>query len=198
MCFPTLKPRKTTPRLPSCAMHQRQLSWWERIEKLYKSIHELWLQLAPELTERHTNQSYNMKVTCTMEMLKASVCMQIMALVYATSFMQMRWWQPLCVIKRISSSPMKTAQKCQRTIQTGSFELVHFLNHQIPWIQSWKSHANDSHKTLLGGKWWCGSILHCQDISANYNFLTRRLQQYTSPLESVFGRKIGSKQILMF
>lgn len=182
MCFPTLKPRKTTSRLPSCTMHQRQLSWWEHIEKLYKWIHELWMRLAPELTERHTNQSYNMKVTCTMEMLKASVCMQIMALVYATSFMQMRWWQPLCVIKRISSSPMKTAQKCQRTIRTGSFELVHFLNHQIPWIQSWKSHAKRQPQNIAGWQIMISvNLALCQDISANYNFVTRRLQQYILP-----------------
>lgn len=197
--------KTTRNNLQAHRLHiENEIVDWADILKLYHSTHEMRLRLAPKLTERHIYQKpfSNMKVKRATQVLSASVCVALLALVYAkqlpeaamsTAYFCDRMDKLFDCLN--SSSPKKTEQKLRHAIRKGQPDLVEFLGKQLPWIASWKFEGKRQPHTIIGWQITIKAVLLLwEDVSQNYDFeflLTRRLQQ--DPLEQMFGH-IRQKQ----
>ncbi|KAM7300921.1 uncharacterized protein ISCGN_016498 [Ixodes scapularis] len=170
---------------------------WNYIVQLYHSTHEMRLRLAPKLTDWHIRQKpfSNMKVKRATQVLSSSVCVALLALVYARQVPEAAM-STAYVCDRMdklfdclsSSRPRKSEQKLRYAIRNGDTEIVDFLCNQLPWVTAWKFEGRRQPQTVTGWQVTIRAVLMLWDyISEKYNFsflFTRRLQQ--DALENIF------------
>uniref|UniRef100_A0A4D5RUX0 Putative transposase n=1 Tax=Ixodes scapularis TaxID=6945 RepID=A0A4D5RUX0_IXOSC len=136
-----------------------------------------------------------MKVKRATQVLSSSVCVALLALVYARQLPEAAM-STAYVCDRMdklfdclnSSRPKKSEQKLRYAIRNGDTEIVDFLCNQLPWVAAWKFEGRRQPQTVTGWQVTIRAVLMLwEDISEKYNFsflLTRRLQQ--DALENIF------------